>query len=223
MIARLRAQARATWRARRLFLQAGAGHPRRRPASNAQYQFTLLADSTDRTLQVGAEAHCRRCRTRPELADVNSDQQQGGLESDRDDRPRDRRAPRHRAERRSTTRCTTRSASARCRPSTTPLNQYHVVMEVAPQYWQSPDMLKQIYVSTSGGSASGSADDQCAGRHGTSPCNAGSTSRDARHRRTTTRGRSPRTRRATWRSIRSRRAASRALRRARRSAPRRRP
>ena len=29
----------------------------------------------------------------------------------------------------------------------TPLNQYHVVMEVAPQYWQSPDILKQIYVS----------------------------------------------------------------------------
>jgi multidrug efflux pump len=29
------------------------------------------------------------------------------------------------------------------------------VMEVAPKYWQSPDMLKQIYVSTSGGSASG--------------------------------------------------------------------
>jgi multidrug efflux pump len=36
-----------------------------------------------------------------------------------------------------------------------PLNQYHVVMEVAPKYWQSPDMLNQIYISTSGGSASG--------------------------------------------------------------------
>jgi multidrug efflux pump len=34
-------------------------------------------------------------------------------------------------------------------------NQYHVIMEVAPQYWQSPDTLKDIYVSTSGGSASG--------------------------------------------------------------------
>jgi multidrug efflux pump len=29
-------------------------------------------------------------------------------------------------------------------------------MEVAPKYWQSPDMLKQVWVSTSGGSASGS-------------------------------------------------------------------
>ena len=35
-------------------------------------------------------------------------------------------------------------------------NQYHVIMEVAPRYWQSPDMLKQFYVSTSGGAASGS-------------------------------------------------------------------
>ncbi|MGH7095595.1 MAG: efflux RND transporter permease subunit, partial [Stellaceae bacterium] len=34
-------------------------------------------------------------------------------------------------------------------------NQYHVIMEVAPQYWQSPDILKQVYISTSGGSVGG--------------------------------------------------------------------
>ena len=28
----------------------------------------------------------------------------------------------------------------------TPLNQYHVVMEVAPQYWQNPSALHDIYV-----------------------------------------------------------------------------
>ena len=28
----------------------------------------------------------------------------------------------------------------------TQLNQYHVVMEVEPQFWQSPEGLKQIYV-----------------------------------------------------------------------------
>ena len=32
-----------------------------------------------------------------------------------------------------------------------PLNQYRVVMEAAPQYWQSPEALKTIYVSTSTG------------------------------------------------------------------------
>ena len=34
----------------------------------------------------------------------------------------------------------------------TQLNQYYVVMEVAPQYWQSPEGLKDIYLHTSGGS-----------------------------------------------------------------------
>ena len=35
-------------------------------------------------------------------------------------------------------------------------NQYHVIMEVAPQYWQNPETLKDVYVSTSGGSVGGS-------------------------------------------------------------------
>ncbi|MGC3990462.1 MAG: efflux RND transporter permease subunit [Chthoniobacteraceae bacterium] len=30
-------------------------------------------------------------------------------------------------------------------------NQYHVIMEVAPQYWQSPETLKSIYLKTSNG------------------------------------------------------------------------
>src|SRR5262249_25471354 len=29
-----------------------------------------------------------------------------------------------------------------------PLNQYHVVMEVAPRFWQSPESLRSIYVPT---------------------------------------------------------------------------
>ncbi len=36
-----------------------------------------------------------------------------------------------------------------------PLNQYHIVMEVAPQYRQSPETLDKIYISTSGGVVSG--------------------------------------------------------------------
>jgi multidrug efflux pump len=35
------------------------------------------------------------------------------------------------------------------------LNQYHVIMEVAPRYWQSPSTLSDIYVSTAAGAASG--------------------------------------------------------------------
>jgi multidrug efflux pump len=37
------------------------------------------------------------------------------------------------------------------------LNQYHVVMGVAPEFWQSPETLKDIYVSTAGGAVSGTA------------------------------------------------------------------
>ncbi len=40
------------------------------------------------------------------------------------------------------------------------LNQYHVVMEVAPQFWQRPSMLDQIWISTSGAPASGSSTTQ---------------------------------------------------------------
>jgi multidrug efflux pump len=32
-----------------------------------------------------------------------------------------------------------------------PMNQYYVVMEVAPQYWQSPDTLKTLRIRTPGG------------------------------------------------------------------------
>ena len=35
------------------------------------------------------------------------------------------------------------------------LNQYHVVMEVAPRYWQNPETLRGVYVSTSGANPSG--------------------------------------------------------------------
>jgi len=31
-----------------------------------------------------------------------------------------------------------------------PLNQYHVIMELAPEYWQSPEALKQVYLSVPG-------------------------------------------------------------------------
>ena len=47
-----------------------------------------------------------------------------------------------------------------------PFNQYYVVMEVAPPYWQFPQMLERTYLSTAAGNASGSAADADAGRHG---------------------------------------------------------
>jgi len=35
------------------------------------------------------------------------------------------------------------------------MNQYHVVMEVDPAFWQSPEVLREVYVSTTGGALSG--------------------------------------------------------------------
>ncbi|MFL9989324.1 efflux RND transporter permease subunit [Paraburkholderia sediminicola] len=121
--------------------------------SNAQYQFTLLADSTP-DLYLWGPKLTEALQARPELADVNSDQQQGGLEAmvtiDRATASRLGIKPAQIDN-------TLYDAFGQRQVSTiyNPLNQYHVVMEVAPKYWQSPDMLKQIYVSTSGGSAGG--------------------------------------------------------------------
>ncbi len=121
--------------------------------SNAQYQFTLLADSTP-DLYLWGPKLTEALQARPELADVNSDQQQGGLEAmvtiDRATAARLGIKPAQIDN-------TLYDAFGQRQVSTiyNPLNQYHVVMEVAPRYWQSPEMLNQIYVSTSGGSASG--------------------------------------------------------------------
>ncbi len=121
--------------------------------SNAQYQFTLLADSTDELYKWGPKL-TQALQHRPELADVNSDQQQGGLEAmvtiDRATAARLGITP-------SQIDNTLYDAFGQRQVSTiyNPLNQYHVVMEVAPRYWQSPDMLKQIYISTAGGSVGG--------------------------------------------------------------------
>jgi len=122
--------------------------------SNAQYQFTLLSDSTA-DLYKWTPILTEALQKRHELTDVNSDQQQGGLEAmvtiDRATAARLNIKPAQIDN-------TLYDAFGQRQVSTiyNPLNQYHVVMEVAPKYWQSPDMLKQVWISTSGGSASGS-------------------------------------------------------------------
>ncbi|KXV16218.1 nodulation protein [Caballeronia megalochromosomata] len=126
--------------------------------SNAQYQFTLLSDTTSDLYKWGPLL-TDALQKRPELTDVNSDQQQGGLEAmvtfDRATAARLGIKPAQIDN-------TLYDAFGQRQVSTiyNPLSQYHVVMEVAPKYWQDPEMLKQIYVSTSGGTASGSASTQ---------------------------------------------------------------
>ena len=88
------------------------------------------------------------------LTDVNSDQQQGGLETDS---IIDRATAARLGITASQIDNTLYDAFGQRQVSTiyNPFNQYHVVMEVAPQFWQSPETLNDIYVSTSGGAVGG--------------------------------------------------------------------
>ena len=121
--------------------------------SNAEYQYTLQGDSTSEVYTWAPKLTAALMRD-PALADVSSDQQQKGLETDvvidRDSAARFGVTP-------SQIDNTLYDAFGQRQVSTiySALNQYHVVMEVAPRYWQRPDTLRDLYVSTSAGNASG--------------------------------------------------------------------
>jgi multidrug efflux pump len=121
--------------------------------SNSEFQFTLQADSLS-DLQTWAPRLAEALQRSEVLVDVDSDQQQRGLQVnltiDRDA------AARLGVSSRSIS-ATLYDAFGQRQVSTiyAPLNQYHVIMEVAPEWWDNPERLKDIYVSTSGGSISG--------------------------------------------------------------------
>jgi multidrug efflux pump len=137
----------------RLFLQTVQDIRIGARQSNAEYQFTLQADSVSDLYTWGPKL-LAALQTSPVIADVNSDQQQKGLETDVSyDRITAARLGLTVGQMDSTL----YDAFGQRQVSTiyNALNQYHVVMEVAPRYWQSPAMLEDMYVSTSGGTASG--------------------------------------------------------------------
>ena len=138
-----------------LFLQAVQDIRVGGRASNAQYQYTLQGDVAGRAERVGAEDRGRAAARAPNLADVNTDQQNKGLESDL---VIDRDAAARLGITVSQIDNTLYDAFGQRQVSTIYVarNQYHVIMEVAPRYWQNPETLKDIYVSTSGGSVGGS-------------------------------------------------------------------
>ena len=152
VIARLRAKL-AVVPGAVLFLQAVQDIRVGGRQSNAQYQFTLQADHIA-DLQAWAPKLTAALRHAPELADVNSDQQDKGLETDLVI-DRDTASRLHLTA--SQIDNTLYDAFGQRQVSTiyNALNQYHVIMEVAPRYSQSPDILDQLFVSTSGGAVSG--------------------------------------------------------------------
>jgi multidrug efflux pump len=124
-------------------------------SGNSQYQYSLLGDDlTDlRSWSVKIRSALQNV---PEVEDVDSDLQPGGLEADL---VVDRNSASRLGLTESQIDSTLGGAFAQAQVSTiyNPFSpqQYHVVMEVAPEFWQSPEVLKQLYVSTSGGAVMG--------------------------------------------------------------------
>ena len=123
-------------------------------ASNAQYQFTLQGPTFEE-LNEWTPKIAAALQGDPNLTDVNSDQQNKGLESDL---VIDRDAAAQLGITVSQIDNTLYDAFGQRQVSTIYVarNQYHVIMEVAPQYWQNPETLKDVYVSTSGAAVGGS-------------------------------------------------------------------
>ena len=114
---------------------------------NALYQYTLQADNVSDLAHWGPILLAQMKRL-PGFQDVNSDQQNGGLEEvltyDRATAARLGLTP-------SSLDSSLYNAFGQSEVSViyTQLNQYYVVLEVAPQYWQSPEGLNFIYPAAS--------------------------------------------------------------------------
>jgi len=114
-----------------------------------QYQYTLQGDNLS-DLMTWAPLIEQRLRGIPGIVDVSSDQQDQGLQAtltiDRSTASRLGVSP-------SAIDDTLYSAFGQRQVSImyTQLNQYHVVMEVEPSFWQRPDTLNHLYVPSSKG------------------------------------------------------------------------
>src|SRR5581483_6488428 len=113
--------------------------------SQAQYQYSLQGEDLNE-LNSWAPRLLQKLRTLPQLRDVNTDQQDRGLETnviiDRDTASRLGVTPQ-------AIDTALYDAFGQRQVSTIyqQLNQYHVIMEVDPQYQQSPAALETTYVT----------------------------------------------------------------------------
>ena len=132
-----------------VFLQAAQDLRIGGRGSNSLYQYTLQSDNPQELAQWGPTI-LKEMKHLPGFTDVNSDQQNGG----RDVRLTYDRAT---AARLGLTVQNLDSAlydafgQSEVSIIYTQLNQYYIVLEVAPQYWATPDGLRSTYLPTSGG------------------------------------------------------------------------
>jgi multidrug efflux pump len=117
---------------------------------NAEYQYTIQSENLEDLTRWGPVL-LEQMRKLPGVTDVSSDQQNNGLQAslvyDRWTAARLGITPQLIDD-------TLYDAFGQRQVSTmfTQLNQYHVVMEVEPEFWQSPEALKQIFIrATNGG------------------------------------------------------------------------
>jgi len=152
VIARLRAKLAGVTGAR-LFLQAIQDIRSGARQSNSQYQYTILADSLE-DLNFWMPKITEAMKSVPQLEDVNSDQQDKGLTVAL---KIDRATAARLGINLSNVDNTLYDAFGQRQVSTiyNDMNQYHVVMEVDPSFWQNPETLREVWVSTSGGALSG--------------------------------------------------------------------
>jgi multidrug efflux pump len=118
-------------------------------SSNAMYQYTLQSDTVQDLTKWGPLI-LNEMKRLPGLQDVSADQQNGGLD---EMMTYDRVTAAKLGLTAQSLDSSLYSAFGQSEVSIiyTQLNQYYVVLEVAPQYWQSPEGLKDIYLHTSGG------------------------------------------------------------------------
>jgi multidrug efflux pump len=132
-----------------VFLQAGQDLRIGGRGSSAQYQFTIQSDNVQDLVQWGPVL-LQQMRKLKMLTDVNTDQQNSGLQVrlayDRQTASRLGLTPQ-------TIDNSLYEAFGQAQVSTmyTGINQYHVVMEVAPKFWQSPTMLDDVYIRAAQG------------------------------------------------------------------------
>jgi multidrug efflux pump len=132
-----------------LFLQAGQDLRIGGRSGNAQYQYTLSADDLQE-LNEWSPRVLQALRGLPQITEVNTDQQNHGLSASV---VYDRATASRLGISSQMIDNTLYDAFGQRQVSTiyTPLNQYHVVMEVAPHFWQDPSTLNQIYVRSNTG------------------------------------------------------------------------
>ncbi|MEM5316859.1 efflux RND transporter permease subunit [Paraburkholderia sp. JHI869] len=143
----------------RLFMQAQQDLQIGGRQSAAEYQYTLTSDDADALFTWVPRLVDELNKHRGQMSDVNSDLQQNGLEA-------------YMTVQRTTAKRygfdpnqvdnVLYDAFGQRTVSTiyNAINQYFVVMEVAPQYWQFPQSFQDIWLSTAAGNASGAAQTQ---------------------------------------------------------------